>query len=1197
MEKNQQDKTQKIIRLGICAMEKKVYSKHMQHILNGLRQYSEISIIIFDESIIFGKQIEEWPIVDALIIFFSDGFPYKKGLQYVNYRNPFLINDFEMQKVFWDRRKVLSILKKEKISIPKHIIVDRGEVIDNDGEKINSLNKSAEIEKKIKSFHDELERMNEIYEDEKIGNNDKKKESEDEKNSKKKNKNPSIQNQKKTEEKNEINDKTNIKTEEEKEKKTKIKILQNPNIKHQNSKDDLIEYDDHIEYKTQKLYKPFVEKPANGDDHFVYIYYPPNHGGGSKRLFRKTKDECSLFFSKINDIRRDQSYIYEEFLQTDGFDIKVYTIGPEYAHAEARKSPTLDGKVQRSSDGKEIRYPINLTPQEKDFARKIVKIFKQNICGFDILRSNGKSYVCDVNGWSFVKGNKKYYEDCAILIRRMVLQKLDMKLFLEKPVYLKKRPVYKNLEIPSGNNNKKYEEELRSVVAVFRHGDRSPKQKMKIVVEDKDILSLFDIYGNSDDVILNKGEVYKQKEIKLKKPNELMTVLKLVTKILSNNKIDGSNINHVNDDFFTKLFQIKMVLEKNINFEGMTRKIQLKPLDYSEEINPKTKKIKYKIIKALLILKWGGTLTHSGIEQGKLLGNTFRFQIYPSSLGDGTGIVRLHNTYRHDLKCYSAEEGRCLKTAASFLKGLLQFQDPITPIITSMIRRDKNITDALDVTNEQIPEVKGKIKHEISECLNFDGDLESKFEKMFDIKSIYPDFDYSLKEKFKDNKSNIDKNKNDNNNNNDNIDNNKNENKNNNDNNNENIKNINDFYWKFPIYDIMRKIKNPVKKMKLILNQLDKFLEHLKIVLSKEEEDEDLDTYFITNISSIKKRTSFLLENSKLLNSLNEEKNNNLKNEKEPEQNQKILKSNSFKGTKSSLSHRTISSCESGENKKEKLITSELKKKKKFKIPECQEEKEILIYKRYKKLRSDFFNEKTQKFEITKIPDIYDNIKYDIIHNKYILNENAYSLYENIILIANFLLPFEYGITIKEKINIGLKIIEPLMNKIYKDLIWWNYNNPYFESKNDMNENDESWSGLDQSRVDSSDIKSAWRHVKTRFYFTCASHMYALINLLVYGYNSFLLGDNKETLYELRNIFDLDYCSHVIFRLYENFNVSLEDKKRFRLEIFMSPGTNKDPKTADQKHLINLSSWIILNNNLNFPQMKEFFSQFIGIDG
>ena len=209
------------------------------------------------------------------------------------------------------------------------------------------------------------------------------------------------------------------------------------------------------------------------------------------------------------------------------------------------------------------------------------------------------------------------------------------------------------------------------------------------------------------------------------------------------------------------------------------------------------------------------------------------------------------------------------------------------------------------------------------------------------------------------------------------------------------------------------------------------------------------------------------------------------------------------------------------------------------------------------------------------------------------LDDEAYDLYENILLISHFLMPFEYGITIKEKIDIGIKIIKPLMNKIYKDLIWWKYNNPYFE--NNIKENNNNWSGLDQSRVDTSDIKSTWRHVKTRFYFTCASHMYALINLLVYGYNSFLLGD-KKTLYELRNIFDLDYCSHVIFRLYENFNVKLDDNKRFRLEIFLSPGSSKDPREANENHLINVSSWIVLNNNLTFQQMKEFFSQFVGIN-
>ena len=88
---------------------------------------------------------------------------------------------------------------------------------------------------------------------------------------------------------------------------------------------ELIECDDYIEYKGKKLYKPFVEKPLNGDDHDIYIYYTPNLGGGHKRLFRKTKDLSSLYFPNLNEIRRDKKYINEEFLQTDGFDIKVWT--------------------------------------------------------------------------------------------------------------------------------------------------------------------------------------------------------------------------------------------------------------------------------------------------------------------------------------------------------------------------------------------------------------------------------------------------------------------------------------------------------------------------------------------------------------------------------------------------------------------------------------------------------------------------------------------------------------------------------------------------------------------------------------------------------------------------------------------------------------------------------------------------------
>ena len=64
-------------------------------------------------------------------------------------------------------------------------------------------------------------------------------------------------------------------------------------------------------------------------------------------------------------IRTEGSYLYEEFLPTDGFDIKVYTVGEDYAHAEARRCPSIDGKVQRDeTTGKEIRYPVNLNHAE-----------------------------------------------------------------------------------------------------------------------------------------------------------------------------------------------------------------------------------------------------------------------------------------------------------------------------------------------------------------------------------------------------------------------------------------------------------------------------------------------------------------------------------------------------------------------------------------------------------------------------------------------------------------------------------------------------------------------------------------------------------------------------------------------------------------------------------------------------------------
>ena len=61
-------------------------------------------------------------------------------------------------------------------------------------------------------------------------------------------------------------------------------------------------------------------------------------------------------------------------------------------------------------------------------------------------------------------------------------------------------------------------------------------------------------------------------------------------------------------------------------------------------------------------MKWGGEVTPQGLKLAQQAGVAFRESMYPSGETD-MGLLRLHSTYRHDLKLYSSDEGRVQMTA------------------------------------------------------------------------------------------------------------------------------------------------------------------------------------------------------------------------------------------------------------------------------------------------------------------------------------------------------------------------------------------------------------------------------------------------------------------------------------------------------------------------------------------------------
>lgn len=112
------------VRVGICAKDKKAYSKPMTQILSRFDR-SIFDIIIFGNDTLLNQPVEKWPLVDCLMSWYSEGFPVEKAVDYVKLRQPFCVNDLNSEHTLRDRRRFYEVLKRAGIPTPTHVVVNR----------------------------------------------------------------------------------------------------------------------------------------------------------------------------------------------------------------------------------------------------------------------------------------------------------------------------------------------------------------------------------------------------------------------------------------------------------------------------------------------------------------------------------------------------------------------------------------------------------------------------------------------------------------------------------------------------------------------------------------------------------------------------------------------------------------------------------------------------------------------------------------------------------------------------------------------------------------------------------------------------------------------------------------------------------------------------------------------------------------
>jgi Histidine phosphatase superfamily (branch 2) len=249
---------------------------------------------------------------------------------------------------------------------------------------------------------------------------------------------------------------------------------------------------------------------------------------------------------------------------------------------------------------------------------------------------------------------------------------------------------------------------------------------------------------------------------------------------------------------------------------------------------------------------------------------------------------------------------------------------------------------------------------------------------------------------------------------------------------------------------------------------------------------------------------------------------------------------------------------------------------------------------RWRFIYENLYNTETDTFDLSRIPDVHDNVRFDVLHNPHLgLADTLHRMYKLAQNIADCVVPQEYGTTIEEKRSVGVKICHGLLEKIKFDLSVARTDNEVEPMRFMIN--------TDYSQ--DLPINSMGRRIRTRLYFTSESHLHTVLNVLRFAYDS---NDSQPILSNsgidiVSNTPELCYLTHIVMRVFEDSRPEMQsDPRRFRVEILFSPGATSTPlninetdRDGDSSRCDTAPLQVIGRDGLSCEELEAFFERAI----